>query len=51
MVHVDVYVPEYALAGTLRVKVGVTVSFPVPVLAAALKSLVAAGALAPAGSV
>jgi hypothetical protein len=51
MVHVDVYEPAEAFAGTLTLKVGVTVWLPVPVFTAALKSFVAAGALVPAGSV
>ena len=51
MVHVDVYVPANVAAGTLSLHVGVTVSFPRPVLIAALNSFVAVGAVVAAGSV
>lgn len=45
------YVPAKVLAGTASFHAAVTVWLPIPVFAAALKSLVAVGATAAAGSV
>jgi hypothetical protein len=52
-VHVDVYGVRLpiALAGIASVHVGVNVWLPMPVLAAALNSFVAVGAVPAAGSV
>jgi len=51
MVHVEVYVPTCAVAGTDSDHVTVTVWLPAPVLTAALKSFVAVGAEPAAGRV